>query len=710
MRRIRHVIALGLIGAALLPSAAHAAAMTFAPTGLEGGGFQNVVAVDPANPSILLSGGDVSGIQRSTDGGQTWQAVNAGLLGRAQLEVAAFLFSPLDATHVYAAMGDAGAGGGLLESHDAGATWTLRSAVPQFAGGNAKTAGLPAEHPRSTGNLLAQDASGFLYAATFKQGVLRSKDGGDTWTPLGLSGVYLRTLLLDPSNPGVLYAGSYGAGLYRTTDAAGAGGFTQLTGAPSTVEELAAAGGTLYAAAGTAGVFSSTDGDTWTALGVGQLTAGSMWTSIAAWQACDGSVTLYAGADQSTPNAIVRSADGGATWASLTSDSTHIHTTVGGPSGHPWWLASRPALMLGGKSSTPAQITLAPQSDACAQPEVLVAGRSGIWDSGNAGGDWYPLVGKMGVTVVQTLALDPAAASSVQVAATDWTFLTSSNALASVTSPFIKQAASTGFDVAIDASVKPSRVYLATGNRDNNTQGKIYSSATPTVSTSWTNESLPVAKRPLAIAVGKTTGGARVLLAAVDAGGIYRKVGTTWTKISTPAMTLKTGAKPIQMLWPAGTQLVYLYDHRSGIWRSNNGGSTWVKIWAKNSQGDLKGFIATDATGSTLWVSTGGALYRIANAATGTVTAGTMTPVAMLTRPWPGPVAVGSNGTVYLAVQPSPGVPAQLLGSTDSGVTWNDVADDVYRATAVQPYRLVADPSGGVWVCLAGNGVLHGAP
>jgi hypothetical protein len=92
------------------------------------------------------------------------------------------------------------------------------------------------------------------------------------------------------------------------------------------------------------------------------------------------------------------------------------------------------------------------------------------------------------------------------------------------------------------------------------------------------------------------------------------------------------------------------------------------------------------------------------------VTAGTLTPVPVLTAAWPGPVAVASNGTVYLAVQPSAGVPAQLLASIDEGATWSDVSDAVYRATAIQPYRLVPDASGGVWVCLAGNGVLHGVP
>ena len=106
-----------------------------------------MVAVDPANPDVLLSGGDVFGIERSTSGGASWQAVNTGLAGRARLELAAFLFSPVVPGRVYAAVGDAGTGGGLLESDDSGATWRMLSTVPQFAGGNAKTAGLPAVAP-----------------------------------------------------------------------------------------------------------------------------------------------------------------------------------------------------------------------------------------------------------------------------------------------------------------------------------------------------------------------------------------------------------------------------------------------------------------------------------------------------------------------------------------------------------------------------------
>src|SRR6266536_3275717 len=43
--------------------------LRFQGSGVEGGGFQNVVAVDPSGSGALLSGGDVSGFQRSTDWG-----------------------------------------------------------------------------------------------------------------------------------------------------------------------------------------------------------------------------------------------------------------------------------------------------------------------------------------------------------------------------------------------------------------------------------------------------------------------------------------------------------------------------------------------------------------------------------------------------------------------------------------------------------------
>ena len=45
-----------------------------------------------------------------------------------------------------------------------------------------------------------------------------------------------------------------------------------------------------------------------------------------------------------------------------------------------------------------------------------------------------------------------------------------------------------------------------------------------------------------------------------------------------------------------------------------------------------------------------------------------------------------------------------------AGIEGNWAHTHEFRSTALLPYRLVPDPSGGIWVCLAGNGVLRGVP
>src|SRR5438445_383643 len=139
-----------------------------------------------------------------------------------------------------------------------GQCWSVRSQYARFSG-------MPEPDGRSTGNLIAVDAvHGNLYAASYDQGVLRSVDDGATWTSLGLAGVRLRGLALDPADPEVLYVGTLGQGVYTTTSATGAGSLVALAGSPANAEEVAVAGGTVFVAGGAAGVFASSDGgQTW---------------------------------------------------------------------------------------------------------------------------------------------------------------------------------------------------------------------------------------------------------------------------------------------------------------------------------------------------------------------------------------------------------------------------------------------------------------
>jgi len=70
---------------------------------------------------------------------------------------------------------------------------------------------------------------GVLYAGTWGGGVLKSTDGGANWRPVrnGLGILFIQALAIDPTNPSVLYAGtykdpltgSYKNGIYKSVDA-----------------------------------------------------------------------------------------------------------------------------------------------------------------------------------------------------------------------------------------------------------------------------------------------------------------------------------------------------------------------------------------------------------------------------------------------------------------------------------------------------------
>src|SRR5439155_15444497 len=108
--------------------------LSFQGSGVEGGGFQNVVAVDPSGSGVLLAGGDVSGFQRSTDWGAHWETANGGITTQSELLVATIAFSDAVPGKVYAGVGWKGRLGGLLVSTDGGQSWALRSPVPGFSG------------------------------------------------------------------------------------------------------------------------------------------------------------------------------------------------------------------------------------------------------------------------------------------------------------------------------------------------------------------------------------------------------------------------------------------------------------------------------------------------------------------------------------------------------------------------------------------------
>ena len=113
-----------------------------------------------------------------------------------------------------------------------------------------------------------------LYAGTFGAGVFKSTDGGAHWTTLntGLTDTRVSSLAIDPSNPNILYAGTPGVGVFKSTD--GGGHWIDVGLANTEVYALAidpSNPNILYAGTFDAGVFKSTDGGgDWDKRGAGQ--------------------------------------------------------------------------------------------------------------------------------------------------------------------------------------------------------------------------------------------------------------------------------------------------------------------------------------------------------------------------------------------------------------------------------------------------------
>ncbi|MGE3577885.1 MAG: WD40/YVTN/BNR-like repeat-containing protein, partial [Vicinamibacterales bacterium] len=248
------------------------------------------LTIDPNAPDIVWVGMQNSqGIYRSADGGNTWEKRTTGITETQGLTIRGLTVQPGNSSVVYAAgeiSSIAWAGqelwgrefdrvqGVVYRSTDSGLTW---SAI--WRGDN--LARYVLVHPSrpeviyvSTG-LFDREAANSQpdIGAAGGVGVVKSTDGGATWTPMtaGMSNLYVGTLVMHPQNPDVLLAGTgnnayrEGGGLYRSDD--GGESWQHLAGQQITSVEFAAADpGTAYAA-GNGEFFVSTDGGiTWQAL------------------------------------------------------------------------------------------------------------------------------------------------------------------------------------------------------------------------------------------------------------------------------------------------------------------------------------------------------------------------------------------------------------------------------------------------------------
>ncbi len=200
------------------------------------------------------------------------------------------------------------AGSGLFRSTDSGGSWRLLSIIGV--------------------QVVALDpgSASTIYAGT-RSGVLKSTDRGESWNSAGLAGRNVSQLAVDPITPSTLYAGAGDANIYKSTDA-GQIWTTYAVGFPSSGAGIPpggigvsafmldpAAPSTLYVIptfpGAASALYKSTDGaQSWSVVNPGPM------VRLLAIDPATTPSTLY-GIIAGRGLGFSRSTDGGATWTAL---------------------------------------------------------------------------------------------------------------------------------------------------------------------------------------------------------------------------------------------------------------------------------------------------------------------------------------------------------------------------------------------------------
>jgi len=176
-------------GAPGIPAAEKA--IRWGPIGLGGGGAYMCIALARSDSKVNYVGGDVGGIWKSDDRGQSWQIRNGevvhAIFPGGTYNCCHVAVHPTDEKIVYAAMTR-----GLMQTVDGGKTWRLL-----YHGGRAAGAlVLDPARPRTIYCGGRHDSRG--------AGPFRSDDAGATWQRLGAGlppDADVRCLVVDPTSP-----------------------------------------------------------------------------------------------------------------------------------------------------------------------------------------------------------------------------------------------------------------------------------------------------------------------------------------------------------------------------------------------------------------------------------------------------------------------------------------------------------------------------
>ncbi len=340
------------------------------------------VRVNPGNSGLVYAGVVSNGIYRSSDGAKSWSNASSGL---AHLNVTGLAVVPGTPTRWYAAV----YGRGIFLSTDQGQTWTLVNGGL----GNLFLRGL-FSHPTNPARLFALTEGGLYRLDAPSSSWMKLTLAGDGITPpakgavpplpvstpdpvsllmpdevppmqtSALPSAVMLTLAFAPSDAGVAYLGTGGAGVYRSAD----GGLT------------------------------------WSAAGLN----GQSVTALAVHPASPQQVVAA-----TSSGAVYRTADGGATWTPLPAPGVSVYALATAP--------AEPAVVYAGTSNgvyrwngsdwsglgLSGRAIYGLWADAARAGRWIAAGQGGAFLSEDGGMTWVELEPQLRVLNVNAVRADP---------------------------------------------------------------------------------------------------------------------------------------------------------------------------------------------------------------------------------------------------------------------------------------------------------------
>jgi photosystem II stability/assembly factor-like uncharacterized protein len=165
------------------------------------------IIIDPNNPSNIYVR-HFEYLMKSSDGGKKWAFIG-NFSGEHGPELNYLAIDPLQTNILYASIFDSNHiyDGIILKSINGGETWQwLKNGLPE----NSMVMDLAIDYTQNN----------VIYAGTWGNGVYKSIDGGENWIAInkGLLKSKISSLRIDPLTPSIIYVGTSGEGIYKSID------------------------------------------------------------------------------------------------------------------------------------------------------------------------------------------------------------------------------------------------------------------------------------------------------------------------------------------------------------------------------------------------------------------------------------------------------------------------------------------------------------